>query len=697
MKSSKESTKNDNKKWVIIMLLLLLIVVISGSYAYFTAQRGKGADAEITATSGTTDSLTFNAQDMINIYADMDNFGKDDGNQEDEAIVTATLVPNNTTNKASEEYNVYLVVDKNELIYTTDEKTPELIMEVTKPDETKENNINGLEYKEDTQTFDITQAQNSYKIATNYKIDANEETKVDTWKFKVTLVNLGTDQNKNAGREFRAHIVITKGDLDSYVAPVIKSLTPEITHESIKVSLEITPGSSDIVKYFYAYKEKDTGDFDYQESNENNYTFSGLSDETEYEISAYAQDSDGGTSNTYTTTLKTSDVKPPNIEGVTHKATLNTITVDVSASKGTGEITSYTYTISGDGIDGEQTATENSNTHTFEGLSENKTYNIKVVVKDSNEKESTPYTIDAKTLEIFDVSKACTASDKLSECIIKLNDKGTYEQTGIINHTSKVLNSAEDGSYRFMGSDPNNYICFEDTCDFSHLYRIIGVFGDQVKVIKADYLSQDDLGLTSLDTITGIKSLWVNYRGVQETIYTYDWSGKSVNYNNDWSQSDLKKYLNDSYYNKLPFKELISITKWNTNGGNEREIIESNVHTAYKYEIGGYNRVTTYSDYIGLMYVSDYYYAANPEYWILKGNNYNDAKFSDWLYLGFRDHTITKNTKDNRDSYVIDYTGEVMSYGTGKSQYPIRPAFYLNNSVTYQSGDGSKTSPIKVS
>ena len=52
---------------------------------------------------------------------------------------------------------------------------------------------------------------------------------------------------------------------------------------------------------------------------------------------------------------------------------------------------------------------------------------------------------------------------------------------------------AGDNSYRFSGANPNNYVCFgsnEANCLEDNLYRIIGVFNNQVKLIKAtSYIS----------------------------------------------------------------------------------------------------------------------------------------------------------------------------------------------------------------
>ena len=48
--------------YVVISIGLLLAAVVGATFAYFTAQRGEGANINITSTSGKTDSLTFRTE-----------------------------------------------------------------------------------------------------------------------------------------------------------------------------------------------------------------------------------------------------------------------------------------------------------------------------------------------------------------------------------------------------------------------------------------------------------------------------------------------------------------------------------------------------------------------------------------------------------------------------------------------------------
>ena len=73
---------------------------------------------------------------------------------------------------------------------------------------------------------------------------------------------------------------------------------------------------------------------------------------------------------------------------------------------------------------------------------------------------------------------------------IKSQYTGTQGDNALYYHNSTLTNGAGDNSYRYAGASEsvNNYICLgsdEATCTDANLFRIIGVFGDQVKVIRA--------------------------------------------------------------------------------------------------------------------------------------------------------------------------------------------------------------------
>ena len=94
---------------------------------------------------------------------------------------------------------------------------------------------------------------------------------------------------------------------------------------------------------------------------------------------------------------------------------------------------------------------------------------------------------------------------------------------------SKFENGAGDNSYRYAGSSDTtyNFVCFgydstDGTCPTDNLYRIIGVFGDQVKLIKYDYANSNLLGTDGdYTTYNFSKNVYSTYKGVLVTINRY--------------------------------------------------------------------------------------------------------------------------------------------------------------------------------
>ena len=158
---------------------------------------------------------------------------------------------------------------------------------------------------------------------------------------------------------------------------------------------------------------------------------------------------------------------------------------------------------------------------------------------------------------------------------------------------------AGDNSYRYSGANPNNYVCFGSTaatCPNDNLYRIIGVFGNQVKLIKST--SYGDY-------------VWV--------------SGNS----NVWSSSDINNTLNRTYLNSLgsTWSSKIATHTWYVGG---HTTYNATAKEFYNAESSG----TTWNGKVGLMYVSDYGYAANSNAWSDDLYNYKDYSSTNWLFFG---------------------------------------------------------------
>ena len=293
---------------------------------------------------------------------------------------------------------------------------------------------------------------------------------------------------------------------------------------------------------------------------------------------------------------------------------------------------------------------------------------------------------------------------------VKSQYTGTQGENNIYYHTSTLTNGAGDNSYRYAGASDqvNNFVCFgstETSCPTDNLYRIIGVFEDKVKLIKYDYatsaLLRTDGDYSSSETPNAS-----TYKGSLTSINIYSWNYKAANSaSNEWSTSLLNKTnLNTNYLNNIgtTWSNLVEDATWKVSGHTTNSVTPSEMYTA---EITNATKTYGPSDgtsKIGLMYASDYGFAASPSAWTKTLYNYsgNDAngtsiKTINWMYMGYYDWTLTPNSSDSSSVFSLNSFG-TLSYGGAFFGYGSRPVFYLKSSVLYVGGSGTKNSPITL-
>ena len=105
---------------------------------------------------------------------------------------------------------------------------------------------------------------------------------------------------------------------------------------------------------------------------------------------------------------------------------------------------------------------------------------------------------------------------------------------------------------------------------------------------------------------------------------------------------------------------------------------------------------------IGLMYVSDYGYAADPSYWTTvmyreDGQDYRLAATSNWMYMGLYEWTISRDSGYTDISFHVRTTGNVNNHFVSSYFGAARPVFYLSSNVAYDGGTGEMNSPIRLS
>ena len=287
---------------------------------------------------------------------------------------------------------------------------------------------------------------------------------------------------------------------------------------------------------------------------------------------------------------------------------------------------------------------------------------------------------------------------------------GLYEYYG--DSYNLKIDNTPDENIRYYGSNPNNYVRFNN-----ELWRIIGVFGDNVKLVRSE-----TLGKLSWDSS---KSTINDGYGV-----------------NEWSQSDLKNYLNTMYYggttvtcydgqykkevtcptNKLDntAKSLIDYHTWNTGATNDRILYNSTTQSFdtvefYKAERGNetgkictgatycsdaVTRTTEWTGYIALPYITDYAYASGEDDCNTKidqSSTYK-CKNNNWMHYGSTYNDKIWYLSPCAISSAADLVGFVHGDGNAEgdsasSAYAVFPAIYLKSDILIESGTGTSSNP----
>ncbi len=329
----------------------------------------------------------------------------------------------------------------------------------------------------------------------------------------------------------------------------------------------------------------------------------------------------------------------------------------------------------------------NSNT----GTTENWTLKITYVNLTTNQIGNEGKTLSA---ELILSENKIICRGLATDCVTQELYAGVEGNNGIY-----YTNNAE---YRFTGANPNNYVTFNN-----ELWRIIGVFDENshgrtgenlVKLIKAESLGN----------------------------YEYDPSD-----DNSWSDAsggaELKQILNGAYYNSEVAVNLLAncgnsdrgSCDFTTRGLNTeaRSMVEEvtwylggTAITSYTaseiYTVERGSTIYSGSDFewagkIGLMYPSDYGYAAYKEAWTTDLSYYetNSIPENNWMFEGdvhLIEWIITANSSQSSSAFSVFYDGGVYNSLIVINGFATRPSLYLNSSVEITGGTGSEADPFTL-
>ncbi len=269
--------------------------------------------------------------------------------------------------------------------------------------------------------------------------------------------------------------------------------------------------------------------------------------------------------------------------------------------------------------------------------------------------------------------------------------------TNLVTTNPDELYTDDNDNIRYYGAEPNNYVYYNctdinnQTSDTCELWRIMGIVDGKVKIIKDEALTPvtTDNGVT-IGTSSGF--YW-NY--VQQ-------SGKN---RNNWEDSTLQTYLNGTYYNSInsTYRNMISEETYYLGGAtssNNKTLTASGYYNAERDSSQVYsgNPAST-TQHIGLMYPSDYGYAAGSSCLSTALYRYSSScKISDYLFSGKTEWLQAPNASNSNRAASLDSTGYVRGYGYNVYglSIAVRPVLYLNSSVQITGGEGTESSPFTL-
>ena len=261
----------------------------------------------------------------------------------------------------------------------------------------------------------------------------------------------------------------------------------------------------------------------------------------------------------------------------------------------------------------------------------------------------------------------------------------------------------------------NNTYCVVETIPKGTpiLYRIIGVFGDKIKLIRNEVIG--DYSWDNKDTTTGAeddygKNDWTDARLMKllNPGYESETTGGSLYYNSgsgtcysgENNATTTCNFTSTGLSNGV--KDKIAEVTWNLGGWDDEAIYSDQI---YSYERGTTvysGRPTTWTGKIALAYPSDYGYAADLGSCTELIGNYNDSTCTstNWMKSIFTSNynwLLTPNSGSSGGAGRVHSSGGVRhGYGT-YSAYGVVPVFYLGSEQKIESGTGTNSDPYRLS
>ena len=285
---------------------------------------------------------------------------------------------------------------------------------------------------------------------------------------------------------------------------------------------------------------------------------------------------------------------------------------------------------------------------------------------------------------IQNVNKIPTGADTLVKLTNNKDNSGLYTITHAKDSTLQIGATEDVTEYRYRGASPKNYVTFNN-----EVWRIIGVFPtddgtgnieNRIKIIKD-------------------QSIGNNYWNTTQVASTSTY--------NNWTGATLMKYLNATYYNSLTNNgaiDMVDDAKYYL-GGYTNTNMTKDVMYQYERKISGSgtyyysSNPNSWTGKIGLMYASDYGYAASDECTQnLSSYNNTTCTSNNWLYnIKVGEWILPQVGGNNGNVFYVHSYSNVSNCTVNNNSLASRPVLYLKPEVMIESGDGTSSNPYKLS
>ena len=270
-------------------------------------------------------------------------------------------------------------------------------------------------------------------------------------------------------------------------------------------------------------------------------------------------------------------------------------------------------------------------------------------------------------------------------CVSEIASVRTFD--AVMSESDQVAALDPDSNPRYVGSNPNNYVWFNE-----ELWRIIGLFDGQVKIIREEYYSRSIL---------------------------WDAADENGEYLNNWATASLQLALNnttDGYIKTIQTNDPTSYGYidlehvWNIGGTQSYDnLTRSDFYSAERSEtISSVMTSHLWTGAIGLMYPSDYGYASSGSTetcnntvmynWRTSKDEtaYTECAENSWLYDSSKNQwTITTYSGSSNLAFRVGNTGFVYCNSVYLN-YAARPVLYLKSDTKIVGGQGTFDQPFEL-